>query len=72
MIPAFVPCGDKRKCCPLCGQKATLDAPEPIAHPCKSRGLGDTVAKGLAMVGIKPCGGCKERQSALNRILPYE
>lgn len=37
-----------------------------------SRGLGDTVAKITAAVGIKPCGGCKERQAKLNRVLPYQ
>jgi len=36
-----------------------------------SRGLGDTVAKITSAVGIKPCGGCKERQVLLNRVLPY-
>ena len=37
-----------------------------------SRGLGDTVAKITAAIGIKPCGGCKGRQDALNRMVPYE
>lgn len=37
----------------------------------KSRGLGDTVAKITSAVGIKPCGGCKKRQAALNRLVPY-
>lgn len=35
-----------------------------------SRGLGDTFAKGIRMVTlglVKPCGGCKKRQAALNR-----
>lgn len=36
-----------------------------------SRGLGDTVAKVLKRVGIKPCGGCKKRQERLNKLLPY-
>ena len=51
--------------------------------PSKSRGLGDTVAKITKMTGIKKvvdgvnnalgrdC-GCKERQSKLNKLVPYE
>ena len=39
--------------------------------PIVSRGLGDTIAKLTRAVGIKPCGGCKQRQAALNRLLPY-
>mgnify|MGYP003151712521 CR=1 FL=1 len=36
-----------------------------------SRGLGDTVAKITNAVGIKPCGGCKKRQEALNKKFKY-
>lgn len=36
-----------------------------------SRGLGDTIAKATSALGITPCGGCKERQAKLNRIVPY-
>lgn len=36
-----------------------------------SRGLGDSVARVTSAVGIPPCGGCKERQAALNRWVPY-
>ena len=36
-----------------------------------SRGLGDTVAKITKAVGIKPCGGCKKRQEALNKKFKY-
>lgn len=39
--------------------------------PVKSRGLGDTIAKITRAVGIKPCGGCKKRQAALNKLVPY-
>jgi hypothetical protein len=35
------------------------------------RGLGDVVAAVTTAVGIKPCGGCKERQAALNRLVPF-
>jgi len=40
-------------------------------QPAPPRGFGDTVAAITTAVGIKPCGGCKARQEALNRILPY-
>jgi hypothetical protein len=38
-----------------------------------SRGLGDDVAKLINVVTlgiVKPCGGCKRRQAALNKLLP--
>ena len=38
----------------------------------RSRGLGDTIAKVMAAVGIKPCGGCNKRKEALNRWFPYK
>lgn len=37
-----------------------------------SRGFGDTIAKITSAVGIKPCGGCKERQEKLNKLIPYK
>tara|TARA_R110002020_G_scaffold273792_1_gene488966 strand:+ start:12482 stop:12742 length:261 start_codon:yes stop_codon:yes gene_type:complete len=40
-----------------------------------SKGLGDTVKKVIDKVSrgkVKPCGGCKKRQEALNKILPYK
>lgn len=37
-----------------------------------SRGLGDTIAKATSKMGIKPCGGCKKRQSVLNKAFPYK
>lgn len=36
------------------------------------RGLGDTVAKVTSALGFKPCGGCKKRQEALNRMFSYK
>ena len=33
-------------------------------------GLGDVVAAATGAVGVKPCGGCKKRQQALNRATP--
>ena len=38
----------------------------------RSTGLGDTIAKATKAVGIKPCGGCKKRQAALNKLVPYK
>lgn len=37
-----------------------------------SSGLGDTVEKIARAVGLKPCGGCKKRQQALNKLVPYK
>jgi len=34
-------------------------------------GLGDAIARVTMAVGIKPCGGCKKRQAALNRLVPF-
>ena len=39
---------------------------------CKSRGLGDTVAKVTKAFGVKPCGRCKKRQETLNKAFPYK
>ena len=33
-------------------------------------GIGDTVAAVTTAAGIKPCGGCKKRQAALNQATP--
>ena len=37
----------------------------------KSRGLGDVIARATSAMGIKPCSGCKQRQEALNKIIPF-
>lgn len=42
-----------------------------IRDPEQSRGLGDTIEKGLGKMGFKSCGGCKRRRDRLNRLLPY-
>lgn len=39
------------------------------------RGLGDAVAAGIKAVTfgmVKPCGGCQERQAALNKLVPFK
>tara|TARA_R100001530_G_scaffold117097_1_gene84262 strand:+ start:1026 stop:1334 length:309 start_codon:yes stop_codon:yes gene_type:complete len=41
----------------------------------ESQGLGDTIKKMIdkATLGkVKPCGGCKKRQAALNKMMPYK
>jgi hypothetical protein len=40
-------------------------------NPTPARGLGDTIAKATTALGVKPCPGCKRRQAALNRLIPY-
>lgn len=37
----------------------------------KVTGLGDVVAAVTKAVGIKPCNGCKRRQSWLNRLVNF-
>ena len=49
-------------------QAAYLAKPKPQ----KSRGLGDTIAAVTTALGIPTCGGCKKRQEALNRLVPYK
>lgn len=34
------------------------------------RGMGDIIAAATTAIGIKPCGGCKERQAKLNQLFP--
>lgn len=59
--------------CDVCGLSAEVpDGTENVNHNCKSRGVGDTVAKVTKAFGVKPCGRCKKRQEALNKILPYK
>tara|TARA_R100000995_G_C3446636_1_gene106008 strand:+ start:511 stop:678 length:168 start_codon:yes stop_codon:yes gene_type:complete len=40
-----------------------------------SKGFGDTVEKVIKKVTagkVKPCGGCKKRRDALNKMFPYK
>lgn len=67
----FLPINEKMRACECCGQRAPIFASEDITHVCKSRGIGDTIAKATAAIGIKKCGGCGKRQKALNKLLPY-
>lgn len=63
--------------CPTCGRRVHKTSDKPPRANCwstadKSRGLGDTIAKIITAIGIKPCGGCKKRQALLNRLVPYQ
>lgn len=53
------------------GDAIWVDTDSAVYPRAKDRGLGDTVARLTAAVGIKPCGGCKKRQAALNALVPY-
>ena len=57
--------------CDICGL-LLKDVVQPVTHNCKSRGLGDTVAKITKRFGVQPCGKCKERQAKLNDLVPYK
>jgi hypothetical protein len=35
------------------------------------RGLGDTVSRITKRIGIKECGGCKNRKAKLNKLVKY-
>lgn len=57
--------------CEVCGYEVK-NALLPVRHVCVSRGVGDTIAKVTKAFGVKPCGKCKKRQSALNEMFPYK
>jgi hypothetical protein len=57
------------------GNDSEAQAPQEWTPDMASRGLGDTVSKAInkATFGlVKPCGGCKNRQAALNKMKPYK
>lgn len=59
-------------CLSIC--KLNIPDDERFKHTKKSRGLGDTVKKIIDTVTfrkVKPCGGCKKRREALNKLIPY-
>lgn len=54
------------------GQKPPLPRVSvPLPGLQRQVGLGDVVAGMTKAVGIQPCGGCKRRQAALNRLLAF-
>lgn len=57
--------------CPLRVFKEKKPAPQGAPAPKRSRGVGDTIKKITAKVGITPCAACEKRAETLNRWLPY-
>ena len=48
--------------------------PPPAPDPNRKeplRGVWDVIAAMTKAVGIQPCGGCKQRQEALNKVFPF-
>ncbi len=43
----------------------------PVPGMQRQVGLGDVVAGVTRAVGVQPCGGCKQRQAMLNRLLAF-
>lgn len=43
----------------------------PIRPGDPMRGLGDAIAKVTNALHIPQCGGCKKRQAALNKLVPF-
>jgi hypothetical protein len=59
--PAIEAPKDEKPCCQETVEKSRS----------RIRGLGDVVAAATSAVGVKPCGGCKKRQEALNKMFPF-
>jgi len=60
---------DGRIACTVCGREVRRLST--VAAHLPSRGVGDTVAKLAAAVGVKPCAKCNKRKERLNRAMPY-
>ena len=64
--------------CKRCGdpqfRPMRSDDPPNVIRICRAvpAGVGDSIAKFTAAIGVKPCGGCKKRQALLNGLLPYK
>ena len=43
---------------------------EPRSLPRSGPGVGDAVAAATKAVGVKPCGKCRKRQTAMNNATP--
>jgi len=75
--PSYGVCMGCEHCISVSVSAPTMsEKPERRPHidpaPRLSRGLGDTIAKATKAIGITPCGGCKQRQAALNKLIPYK
>jgi hypothetical protein len=51
--------------------KPSIDSYSVVDRSEYMRGLGDVIARATSAIGIKPCGGCKQRQEALNKLIPF-
>lgn len=49
---------------------AALPAYPPRPSPRHYVPLGDAIARATSALGVKPCAPCKQRQEALNRLIP--
>lgn len=72
-----VSCGREVRCAIDLSLKSCVKCvPQPkpfiVERKARSRGLGDTIASLTKFFGIKPCGGCRERQAKLNKLFPYK
>ncbi len=65
----FEKINDRYKC-KVCGYEIISDT-DRIFRKCKSRGLGDTIAKITEFLHIPKCGGCVNRQEILNQLIPF-
>lgn len=45
--------------------------PVPGMRPGQSVGLGSVLERITSAVGIRPCGGCKERAAAIDRVIGF-
>jgi hypothetical protein len=56
------------------GGSAQFDCPHgyQMGKHVQLRGLGDAIERVTQAVGIKPCGGCKDRRDKLNELVPFE
>ena len=57
--------------CPHNDSQPSAEPNAPMPSRVAWRGLGDVIASATKAVGISPCGGCQQRQDALNRLVPF-
>lgn len=62
----------RRRCfCVQDGEPILVDCNINRSEKPHIRGLGDVIAAATSAVGIQPCAGCKQRQEALNKLVPF-
>ncbi len=57
--------------CSTCYRKVECEDCNRLDVECKSRGLGDTIAKITHAIGVHKCQGCTDRQKKLNDWFSY-